>query len=201
MNRRELWTWAVACAAGAALVLIAAGRTWATVGFARRTAGAGEIAVAGSDVVPFLTPVALAALAAVVAVAATRGLPRRLIGGVLALAGAAVTAGAWSGSRAAALLDAAAERASSVARATGAGFTAPAVSWAWPVLTGLAGALLLAGGAVAVIRADRWPGMSQRYDRRGPSSVRSSRTGSRAGGDTALWDALDRGVDPTSDEY
>lgn len=201
MNRREPWLWAAACVAGAALVLVAAGRTWATVGFARRAADAGGIPVTGSDVVPFLTPVALAALAAVAAVAAVRGLPRRLIGAVLALAGAAVAAGAWSGSRDAALLEAAARRASAVARAVGAGFAAPAVTWVWPVLTGLAGAVLLAGGAVAVIRADRWPGMSRRYDHRGSHPVRSARAGSRAGDDAALWDALDRGVDPTADEY
>jgi uncharacterized membrane protein len=54
----------------------------------------------------------------------------------------------------------------------------------WPVVCGLAGAAVAAVGAVALRRGRAWPGLGTRYERRAPA-------------EPALWDALDRGEDPT----
>ncbi|MGV9535557.1 Trp biosynthesis-associated membrane protein, partial [Streptosporangium sandarakinum] len=96
---RALWTWVAVCAAGAGLVLLASGRDWFTV-----TYGARAVPVAAADVAPALGPAAWASLAAVVAVLATRGVWRRIVGGVMAVCGAGAVAAAWAGSRPAAAL-------------------------------------------------------------------------------------------------
>ncbi|MER7133794.1 Trp biosynthesis-associated membrane protein, partial [Streptosporangium saharense] len=66
----------------------------------------------------------------------------------------------------------------------------------WPVLAGAGGLTLLAGGAAAALWGGRWPGMSERYERKGRET--SVRTGA-AGGERAMWDAIDLGADPTVD--
>ena len=63
------------------------------------------------------------------------------------------------------------------------------------VMLGLAGALLVAiGGAATLWHGGRWPAMGSRYTR-APSGPAEA-TGAAAG-ETAIWDALDRGEDPT----
>ncbi|MEV8631498.1 Trp biosynthesis-associated membrane protein [Streptosporangium sp. NPDC051023] len=190
---RALWTWVAACAAGAGLVLLAAGRDWVTV-----TYGARAVPVSAAELAPALGPAAWAALAAVVAVLATRGLWRRIVGVAMALCGAGVIAAAVSGGRPDAGLAIAAEHAPMAAKATDVvQIAAPLV---WPVLAGAGGLLLLAGGVVAALRGGRWPGMSERYDRQGPGREGAARAS--AGGaqtDRELWDAIDLGADPTAD--
>jgi LPXTG-motif cell wall-anchored protein len=61
----------------------------------------------------------------------------------------------------------------------------------WPVLTLVAAAVVVAAGAVTMKYSDTWPEMSARYER--PDGA----AGRRPGG-TELWDALDRGEDPTA---
>jgi uncharacterized membrane protein (TIGR02234 family) len=59
----------------------------------------------------------------------------------------------------------------------------------WPYVA-LAGATLLtAAGALAVVRGRGWGAMSARYD---------APVGDRPVNESSLWDALDRGEDPTS---
>ncbi|NUP60893.1 MAG: Trp biosynthesis-associated membrane protein, partial [Nonomuraea sp.] len=64
---------------------------------------------------------------------------------------------------------------------------------AWPVVAGLGAVLLLAGGVFAALRGRGWAGMSARYDRGGAGEAPSRRVHE----DRELWDALDRGDDPT----
>jgi hypothetical protein len=73
-------------------------------------------------------------------------------------------------------------------RATSGGGAGSAV-WSWLIVVG---ALLLAGGGLlSAVRGRSWPGMSARYERAGtPAAPRPSDPKS-------LWDALDRGEDPT----
>ncbi|MFF3436927.1 TIGR02234 family membrane protein [Streptosporangium sp. NPDC002721] len=193
--RRELFTWLAACAAGAALVLLAAGRDWFTV-----TYGTREVAVSAAELVPALGPAAWAALAAVVAVLATGGVWRGIVGAVMALVGAGTIAGSWWGSGASAALRISAEQAPMAAG------TAPQVAQAvvWPVLASAGGLLLLAGGVAAILRGRRWPGMSGRYDRQGTGpgpggAVSRPAPAESAPSERALWDALDEGTDPTAD--
>ncbi|GAA3426402.1 Trp biosynthesis-associated membrane protein [Streptosporangium sandarakinum] len=184
---RALWTWVAVCAAGAGLVLLASGRDWFTV-----TYGARAVPVAAADVAPALGPAAWASLAAVVAVLATRGVWRRIVGGVMAVCGAGAVVAAWAGSRPAAAAAVAAEQATGAAGQTG-GLVAAVP--AWPVVAGVGGLVLLAGGVVAAVKGGAWPGMSDRYERSGGAG----RAAARGTGERALWDAIDRGADPTVD--
>ncbi|MGW4422377.1 Trp biosynthesis-associated membrane protein [Streptosporangium sp. NPDC004631] len=189
---RALWIWVAGCAAGAALVLLAAGRDWVTV-----TYGTRAVPVSAAELAPVLAPAAWACLAAVVAVLATGGVWRRVVGAVLAFCGAGVIVGAWTGGRPGAAAAAAAEHAPMTAKATDAVRVATALTW--PMIAGAGGLLLLAGGVVAAVAGGRWPGMSDRYDRPGAGSAGTDRAGGRAAPtDRELWDAIDLGADPTA---
>ncbi|GIH94978.1 Trp biosynthesis-associated membrane protein [Planobispora siamensis] len=199
--RRALWTWVLACAAGAGLVLLAAGREWATVRAGSIGGSSQVVSVQGDRLAPFLSPVALAALAAVVALLATRGVARRAVGVVVALCGLGAIAGVRTGTRMTAITDALSGQAG-LAMTSG-GASSAAVAWTWPAVAASGGLLLLAAGAAAALRGHRWPGMSDRYDRTGPSSggaVSGSARGAERGpvSERALWDAIDRGADPTA---
>ncbi|MFF4987104.1 Trp biosynthesis-associated membrane protein [Streptosporangium saharense] len=185
---RALWTWVAACAAGAGLVLLAAGRDWVTV-----TYGTRAVPVSATELAPALAPAAWAGLAAVVAVLATGGVWRRVVGVVMALCGAGVIAAAVTGGRPGAGLAVAAEHAPLVAAADAVQVAAPLL---WPVLAGVGGLTLLAGGVAATLWGGHWPGMSERYERRGRETpVRAG----AAGSERAMWDAIDLGADPTVD--
>ncbi|MFI6497617.1 Trp biosynthesis-associated membrane protein [Nonomuraea typhae] len=182
MNR-ETWAWAAATAAGCLLVLLAAGRAW--VSAAAAGTGNSVAEAAGGDLSRGLTAVGLASLAGVVAVLATKGAGRRVVGALLALCGAGL---GWL------ILDALSSASIAAWARTVPALQAVAapvytVEPFWPVAAGAGAAVVLAGGVLAVVRGGRWTGMSARYDRRpagaGPADERS------------MWDALDRGDDPT----
>ncbi|MEW9548590.1 TIGR02234 family membrane protein [Nonomuraea sp. NPDC050783] len=190
--RGELLSWLALTVLGCLLVLLAAGRAWVSL------AQAGAEAPTGGDLSPVLTPVALAGLAGAVAVLATKGAGRRVVGGLLALCGIGAGAGTWT-----ALDD------TTVTEWLGAHnalHAATGLSWRlvalWPVVAGAGAVLLAAGGVLAIVRGGRWAGMSARYERREPATTSGDPVAgdprSRAGhDDKALWDALDRGDDPT----
>lgn len=206
---RELAVTLGLAAAGALLVLGCLRQAWAQV----RTAApaplpSGSVPVTGQALLPLAAALAVVALAGVVAVVATRGLARRLVGLVL-VAAAAVTAVLVILPVSTADVLAAAQTAASQAGSVTAGgggpgqaspAGAPAVTtahqvvlasfgWRWLAVAG-AVAVLVAGFAV-FWRGGRWPVMSSRYDRPG-----AGRQASVA--DTAtLWESLSKGVDPT----
>lgn len=160
-TRRELAVAVVLCAAGAVAVLLAARQTWA-VALVQRPPPLPELrdAQTGGDLRPWLPALGWVALAGGGALLAVRGVARRVLGGLLVLAGAAVGAGALS------------------------------VGGGWPLLAAAGGLAVAAAGAVTIIRGGRWPSMGARYER--PARAR------RQPGDPArLWQALDRGEDPT----
>jgi uncharacterized membrane protein (TIGR02234 family) len=207
MARRSLTVWLAAVVSGAGLILLASGRTWATVAVDKGAGafGSGRMALSGGQLSPLLGPTALAALAAGVAVLATRGLARRAIGVVIALCGLGVAGAAWTGTRPATIAVAAAEHATTATGSASAS-AAASVTWLWPAVAAVGGLILLAGGALAVVRGGRWPGMSGRYDRPSAGRTASKRApgtqGTQSGpatGDRALWDAIDKGADPTLD--
>ncbi|MFI6388368.1 Trp biosynthesis-associated membrane protein [Nonomuraea sp. NPDC050540] len=185
MNR-ETWVWAAATAAGSLLVLLAAGRVW--VRAAGTATGTGGVTAAGTggDLSGGLTAVGLAALAGVVAVLATKGVMRRVVGALLGLCGAGlgwITFSALSPGSIAGW-------ARNVPALHGVTDPAYTIEMAWPVVAGVGAALVLVGGVMAVVRGGRWTAMSARYERR-PA-------GQRPADDRSMWDALDRGDDPTS---
>jgi uncharacterized membrane protein (TIGR02234 family) len=180
---------AVACAAGAGLVLLAAGRTWATV----RAQGAITPVtqpLAGRDLAGGISALGWAGLAALAALAATRGRARAAVGVLLTVLGGA------AGYLAVRAMDTG--RAAGTARTQsslldlGTGLTVQMSAW-WAVA--LAGGILLAaGGILTTLRGSRWPGMSARYDRSGPTKPADPATSEDP---ARLWKSLDRGEDPT----
>ncbi|HEU4676714.1 MAG TPA: Trp biosynthesis-associated membrane protein [Motilibacteraceae bacterium] len=184
----------VALVLGGALLLGAAGRTWATVR-SRPAPGLPAVVdrVTGATLAPGVTAVGLLALAAVAGLLAVRGLARQLVGLVVLAAGVAALAYAVAGARA-------------TPRADG---TVEAVSHGpWPWVAALGGALVAVAGALAVLHGRRWSALSSRYERSaggaGGSAQQPAESGpqhrppeGRPPGGKELWDALDRGEDPT----
>jgi uncharacterized membrane protein (TIGR02234 family) len=213
--RREYAACLALGAVGAGLVVLCARQGWARVVTPPPAPmPAASVQVTGQNLVPLAGALGLAALAALAAVIATRGLPRRLVGGLIALFGVAIAVVVSTGVSAAAVL-AAAQAASGGSQEGSAtaggpsgvspgavpGGAAPGVSAAghvtliaapWRPLT-LAGALVIvAAGVLVAWRGVRWPVMSSKYERP-PGRAR------RPAGDTAtMWEALSRGGDPTA---
>jgi uncharacterized membrane protein (TIGR02234 family) len=200
--------------AGAACVLVSVRQGWArVVTAAPRPLPAATVSVRGQDLVPVAGALGLAALAGLAAVLATRGLARRIVGGLLAVfgAGAAVTVSLRLGTAAVLAAAAGAGRTSSSAGSVtggsaagpaGAGGSAPGVAaanlaahvtmagipWRWAVLVGALA--VVAAGLLVAWHGPAWPVMSSRYDQ--PAA-----RGSRPADPATLWDSLSQGVDPT----
>lgn len=182
--RREMAGVLAVLGVAAAELLLAAGRTWV-----RTAADAGRLEAAraqtGSALAPGLPALALVGLAGVVAVLATRGRLRLVVGlvvtvdglGALALALTAPPSGADTG------------------------------GWRWVAVVA-AVVVALAGVAIAV-RGRRWPTMGGRYDAPSGATATGAAGASHADApdpagaqpaaqDRALWDAIERGDDPTA---
>lgn len=169
MNRA---TAVAACVLGAGLALLATSRTW-LVDTEVRPAPLPPLrdARTGGSLLPWLPALAFVALAGAGALLATRGVVRSAVGVLLVMSGLGLAAGALSQLPAGA-------------------------SVGWAVATAVGGAGVLAGGALTLARGGAWPGMAARYERPAPTPVAPEpvqRTRSKA----ELWDALDRGDDPT----
>jgi len=180
-GRRALAYAVLLCLAGAGLAVFAATRTWA-VELTTRAAPlpSAQVTRSGGDLLPWLPALALVGLAGAGAVLASRGIGRRLVGGLLVLVGVGVAAGGAEG---------------------GFGADPGEVRVAWPLLCVLGGLLVAGAGVVTAVRGPRWPAMGARYERAGAGPAESSLVadGGRVDGrrTAAAWDALDRGEDPT----
>jgi len=184
--------------AGAGMVLLAMRQGWAHVTTtAPKPLPASTTTVAGQALVPAADALAVAAVASLAAVLATRRVLRRITGIVLAGFGAGIAVAVSVGISPADVLAAAAGT-SGPSTGTGAGAGAGSVTSGGPSasagvpLTGfpghaalaalpwrgvaMAGALaVIAAGALVTWRADRLPVMSSRYDRQaGPAGPASS---------------------------
>ncbi|MFF5292368.1 Trp biosynthesis-associated membrane protein [Paractinoplanes globisporus] len=191
MTRRSYYLALLACLAGAALALYAITRTWSIHLTPRPGMSALREARTGTDIEPWVTGLALVALAGTGALLATSGWARRAVGVLLALAGAGIVTGAILG------------------RAGLDPGSAGAAGTTWPILCALGGLIVLAGGATAARLGHRWPRMSARYDRKPvpppraetptPAAAEQPKAHSTTVADhRAAWDALDRGDDPTA---
>jgi uncharacterized membrane protein (TIGR02234 family) len=180
-------------AAGAGLALLAVRQGWArAVYVAPRPLPSQSITVTGQDLVPAAGALALAGLACLAAVIATRGVVRRGVGVLLALCGAGTLAAVSGSLRASGVLTAAAAKAGSSASVAsgGAGSTTGGTASAGgAVVTGgssahavmlgvpwraavIAGALaIVAAGLLTAWRGIRWPVMSSRYERPGGAAA------------------------------
>lgn len=177
-RRRQLATAVASCALGAVLALLAVTRTW-TVQITRQDAPATVLRTprTGSALEPWLTALALVALAGAGALLATRGRSRALVGVVLVLSGLGVVAGGVDGLA-----------------------TVEHVTVAWPVVAIVGALFIVYGGGLAALRGLGWPSMGSRYERPAaplsPAEDQPQYIGPSAS-DVAMWDALDRGEDPT----
>ncbi|WP_225447841.1 TIGR02234 family membrane protein [Streptacidiphilus sp. P02-A3a] len=201
-DRRSLALMLLFAVLGASLALLAAGRTWSRgqVGFQQAVL---HVSASGSQTTGLPSALALVGLASAVAVFAVRGFGRRLLGALLALAGAGAVAVCLTAATSGAALNRRASAAVGLSSAT----ADHVVHTAWPWAGAVGGVLLLLAGVLVITRGRDWPGMSSRYDaparRRvvGPGAVATAgpagRRPAREQTPADVWQALDRGEDPT----
>jgi uncharacterized membrane protein (TIGR02234 family) len=187
---------------GGAGALLIAGRAWQTARTPRPRPLADDVLnLTGHTVDSAGTALGLVALAGVVAVLATRGAARRIVGGVLALAGALLV---WRSIAGLAAISAGRARTLVRERHSGVGVDPTVVAHLtvhvqWPVLSLVCGVLILAGGLLVSVRGPGWGSMSARYEvPSGRSPSAEDVAADRARANASMWTALDRGDDPTS---
>ena len=218
--KREYGLALLAGALGAALILFAVREQWAQAVFVPpKPLTAQVVGVSGNDLVPLAGALALAALAGLAAVIATRGVLRRVAGALLALFGAGAGAAVLTSVTAATVLAVAAGKVGSPGSAAVSGAAGSTTSGSsssgalviagsagHAVMTGtpwhvavLAGALLVfLAGLCTALRGPDWPVMSSRYD--APEGHAGRHSGSARALDSAtMWESLNGGEDPTRD--
>jgi hypothetical protein len=201
MNAGRAWlTRTVAtCAVGSAVSIFAVTRTWALEVQAQPAPQAPlQLSRTGVHYAPWLSALGLVGLAGTGALLATRGRWRQLVGMVIALSGLGIVIGGLVGL-----------------------VGVDRVRSLWPLLCVPAGLLLAAGGALATARGADWPALGERYERAvvprparapvarllpdadgydefGPEErpAQVERSGPSPS-EIAMWDALDRGEDPS----
>ncbi len=214
---REKVLAALLAAAGAGLILMSDSRGWAdgTVTAPVRL----SVEATGSDFTSLPYALGLAGLAGAVALFAVRRIGRYLVGLVLLGAGAGTVAAVAAnlGHLDGKTLAKAAEQTLGSSAAQLGGVT----NTAWPYVTIAGGALVALSGLLTLARGRSWSGLSNRYEvAPSTSGMRASAAGTAApdaasatatvpaAGATArasaaeptsrdLWDALNRGADPT----
>ncbi|MEU9316461.1 TIGR02234 family membrane protein [Streptomyces sp. NPDC048295] len=192
-SRRSLAAGLLLGAAGATVVLLASGQTWAE-GEASVGGGTLPLTADGQDVTGLPAALAIVGLAALVAVFAVRGTGRLVVAGLLALSGLGAGLSACLGASDSAALDEKAARSTGDASAT----IGALAHTAWPYVTAAGGLLILLAGLLALRYGKLWPTMSGRYERDGtPRPRKAARTAPDPDRPEDLWKALDRGEDPT----
>jgi uncharacterized membrane protein (TIGR02234 family) len=213
VTRREFGLVLLLGAAGAGLVVFAVRQTWAQAIFTPpRPLPAQDISVTGQQLVPLASALALAALACLAAVIATRSAARRVAGALLASLGAAAAVAAGAGVQAAGVLATAqGDAAAGALGGSTTGGTSPGGASHAIVIAGSAGRAVMTGapwraaaigGAVVIVlaglatvwRGPRWPVMSARFER--PGQPRRPRVTDSA----TMWESLSRDLDPTVEE-
>jgi uncharacterized membrane protein (TIGR02234 family) len=178
----------LAGAAGAGLIFLGVRQGWARVHTsAPRPLPGSTVTVTGQDLIPAASALAIAGLATLAAVIATRGLARRLAGVLLALLGAGAAAVVLLPLSDATVIRAAASASGLTGAAgsttgagsvtgggtSGTGGTAPIAGFlahvsmtggGWRALAVTGGVIMVAAGLLTALRSARWPVMSSRYE-------------------------------------
>jgi uncharacterized membrane protein (TIGR02234 family) len=219
-SKREYTYTLLVGAIGAVVVLFAVRQQWAQAVFSPPKPLTTEVVnVSGTDLVPLAGGLGLAALAALVAVIATRGVVRRGVGVLLALfaagAGAAVltrvsaqtvvlvAAGKVASPESAALSGAAGSTTGgssggSALVITGSAGHAVMTGTPWQAAVIIGALLIFAAGLFTALRGQDWPVMSTRYDAPGSQPAGTGRP-ARAADAATMWESLNGGDDPTDD--
>jgi len=193
---------------GAGAALLVSTRHWQSVLTPRpRPFRDDLLQVAGRTVDAAPTALALVALAGVIAILATKGVPRRIVGVVVALAGIGLAWQSLTGLQAIGVA-----RARTLVQDKHAGIqlgsAVPQVSVhsGWAVLSCVCGVLVLLAGVLVAWRGHRWGAMSAKYEPPAgggtaavapPESAEDAER-ARLRADASMWSALDRGDDPTN---
>ncbi len=182
-SRRELLIAIGLCLAGAALVLLAMSRPWLSFRLgAAAPLPSRQLDLAGARLAPGARVLGLVGLAGVAALPATRAVGRTLVGIVLGLAGVGLVLD---------LLRVLHDPLGAVDRSgplTDVHLSRGVDLGGWPYVALVGGLLITAAGLLVVVRGRRWAGLSSRYD--APTATAADR-------EPSLWEALDRGEDPT----
>lgn len=174
--------------AGALLATVAGTKHWVTSDPPLATAAG---AAAPSLDAPSVTALALVALAAWGVALVARGLPRRIVLGLAAVAALGTLAVLLPAVRAA-------EKAAASAAHLGTGDSVVTSTTVWPWVAAV-GAVVTAVAAVAgVVLAGSWPEMGRKYD--APAGAAPARVPLEEQSSLDVWKTLDEGRDPTSDE-
>ncbi|MFJ9552725.1 Trp biosynthesis-associated membrane protein [Nocardiopsis sp. NPDC101807] len=191
--RREYGATMLGLAAGAGLLLAAAGQQWAT---GQLTAPGPvppvPVALTGADLTGAPSGIGWAGLAGIAGLYATRGWARRLVGALVAAGGVLALTSVWGATRPDALMEAVAKNATDAA-GTAQVAAAPHLAALGPAMAAGGAVLLVLAGLLSAVRAPAWPGMGTRYDR--DAAPRATRAETPAD----LWKSLDAGDDPTLD--
>jgi uncharacterized membrane protein (TIGR02234 family) len=178
--------------AAGSLALFAVTRSWATATVRTPGVPIDRVQSSGADAAPVLVALAIVVIAAALAVVASGGWLRQLVGLVIASVAACAAVRALSvdiagAPMARAVLDSPAN--------LGSVHLVPRVS-AWPVVAGIAFVIAAVLGLLVVLFGRQWPRMGSRYDR--ASATAAAPTAQPADLDDAdVWRALDDGRDPT----
>lgn len=176
----------IACAVGGLLVLLTSGRQWGHTPGQTGSSGANStsgLTVTGHQVSGSIPAVAYALLALAVAILASSGMMRRVVGVfVTGIGAAAIAIGIYYRGQVGVAL------ANQEQGATGKAIHASANGW-WVVVV-VGGLLALVAGLLTAIRSGQWSRMSEKYD--APTAAAPKRDPA-----AVAWDALDRGEDPT----
>ena len=182
--RRELGTALLLVLAGAVLLLVSGAGAWVTgVQVQPEPLPSSPVEVGGAEAAAPVRALGLVVLAAVPALLATRQAGRTVVGLLLVLA-----AGGAGASAVRVLADPGALVAVDIEQVTAT--SRPLLALAGAVVTGVAGAVVLARGR-------RWARMSRRYETPAARQATEPAGAPRPVEGPALWDALDRGEDPT----
>lgn len=185
-SARLLWLVVVLLLVGAGALWAASEVVWGTQWYRTPFSGDKPVELSGAQLRPELVPFALATLAAGAAVLATGGWLRRIVGLLVAVAGGFLV-----------------QRAFTAGEPAGGGPGVPegseplgavSTSLLGSSLMTAGGLVLVAAGLLVAVRARRMPAMGAKYSAPGAKKPRIQDP------DRRLWEALDEGADPTTDD-
>lgn len=184
----------------ALLLLIAATQVWVHLGLVEGAAAVGLVSVTGQQIATGVMPMSLALLA----IAVTLTIAGRVMRVVLAVL--AVTFGGWIAvvsfvSSGGARNDLVAAAGAELSQVTGLGasehpaIVADATSTAWPVVSAVAGVLIVAIGVSVFIVGRGWKSGGRKYE--SGKSVRGASIKTQTSDRISDWDSLSDGDDPS----
>jgi uncharacterized membrane protein (TIGR02234 family) len=203
-GRRELVAAVGLTLLGAVLTLFATGRTWAVAVVREPPLPTQTVHLSGRPVAPLAAALGIAGLAASVAVLASRGRWRVLVGALIALVGAGIVGTSASLSASEIRQGSALRERAPNAALRDAVVVVELRSWRHVAAGG--GVCLVAAGLLTVARGRALATMGRRYDAPGaappepapePAPQLASST-SEPVADADLWEQLERGEDPTA---